>query len=78
MLSYLQGSTWSEISMAIKQCARFLNNPHLMHKRAVRRIVKYLAIIPKYMDILDGNRGLTKIGVVYRPNTEKNHRVLCR
>ena len=37
MLIYIQGSTRTEISMVIHQCAHFCNNPHLVHERAVRK-----------------------------------------
>ena len=42
MLSYLQGTTRPDISMAIHQCARFNTDPKLLHERAVKRICKYI------------------------------------
>ena len=42
MLGYLQGTTRPDISMATHQCARFNNDPHLSHERAVKRIGRYL------------------------------------
>ena len=42
MLDYLQGTTRPDIAMATHQCARFNNDPHLSHERAVKRIGKYL------------------------------------
>ena len=42
MLGYLQGTTRSDIEMATHQCARFNNDPHLSHERAVKRIGIYL------------------------------------
>ena len=43
-----------------------------MHESAVRRISKYLASTSKYVDLQDRNRQLTKRGVFYRPDIEKN------
>ena len=42
MLTYLQGTTRPDISMAVHQCARFSINPMLSHERAVMRIGRYL------------------------------------
>ena len=42
ILTYLQGSTRPDISMAVHQCARFCNFPRMLHERAMRRIGKYL------------------------------------
>ena len=53
MLSYIQGSTQPEILMAVHQCARFYNNPHLVHERAVRLITKYFASTSTYVDLPD-------------------------
>ena len=53
MLHYLQGSTQTEISMSIHQCAHFGNNPHLVHERAVRRIAKHLASTSTYVNLPD-------------------------
>ena len=57
--------------MNLIQCARFYNNPCLVHECAVRRIEKYLASTSTYVNSLDDNRWLTKQGVVYSHNTEK-------
>ena len=43
MLSYLQGSDRPDISMAVHQCARFSNDPRLIHERAVQKIGRYLS-----------------------------------
>eukprot|EP00957_Ditylum_brightwellii_P112773 8597673-Ditylum_brightwellii.AAC.1 len=43
MSSYIQGTTRPETSMAMHQCTRFTNVLMLSHKRAIRRIAKYLA-----------------------------------
>ena len=51
MLTYLQGISRPDISMAVHQCARFSSNPKLIHERAVTRIGRYL------IDTID--RGLT-------------------
>ena len=42
MLGYFQGTICTEIAMATYQCARFNNNTHLSHERAVKRIIRYL------------------------------------
>ena len=42
MLTYLQGTSRPDISMAVHQCARFSVNPKLSHERAVKRIGRYL------------------------------------
>ena len=42
MLGYLQGTTCPDIARATHQCARFNNDPHLSHERAVKRIGIYL------------------------------------
>ena len=71
MLSYLQGSTRPEISMAVHQCARFCNNTCIVHERTIRCIAKYLASMSTYVDLPDVNWRLSARGVVYRPNIEK-------
>ena len=55
MLGYLQGTTRPDIAMATNQCARFNNDPHLSHERAVKRIGRYL------LDTRDK-------GMIYRPD----------
>jgi hypothetical protein len=42
MLSYLQGNTRPDISMAVRQTACFCNNPMLSHEKAVTCIGRYL------------------------------------
>ena len=42
MLSYLQGNSRPEISMAVHQTARFCNDPKLCHKQAIVRLGQYL------------------------------------
>ena len=71
MLSYIQGSTQPEISMAVHQCACFCNNPRLLHKRAVRLIDKYLASMSTYVDLPYGNIRLTTCVIVYNPDIGK-------
>ena len=39
---YLQGTARSDIAMAVHQRVRFSQNPKLSHKRAVKRIGRYL------------------------------------
>ena len=58
MLTYLQGSTRPDISMAVHQCARFSAMPKLSHERAVKTIGRYLL-------------GTKDRGVVYRPDKSK-------
>ena len=55
MLTYLQGSTRPDISMAVHQCARFCNYPKLLHERAIRRIGKYLV-------------GTREKGIIFKPD----------
>ena len=42
MLSYLQGNTRPDISMATHQTARFCIDPKLSHEQAIMRIGRYL------------------------------------
>ena len=58
MLGYLQGTGRPDIAMATHQCARFCSSPKLSHKRAVKRIVKYL------LDSRDK-------GIMFRPDLSK-------
>ena len=55
MLTYLQGTTRPDISMAVHQCARFSQSPKLSHERAVKRIGRYLL-------------GTKDRGIIFRPN----------
>ena len=64
MLSYIQGSPQPEILMAVHQCARFYNNPHIVHERAVRLITKYLVSTSTYVYLPYGNKLLTTRGKV--------------
>ena len=68
MLSYIQGLTRAEISMAVHQCAHFWNNPRLVHKQFVRCIAKCPASTYIYVDLLDRNWRLTTCCLVYSPN----------
>jgi hypothetical protein len=43
MLTYLQGNTRPEISMATHQLARFCQDPRLSHEQATTRLGRYLA-----------------------------------
>ena len=58
MLTYLQGNTRPEISMAVHQTARFCNNPKLSHESAIKRLGRYL-----YHTKTEG--------IVYNPDTTK-------
>ena len=42
MLTYLQGTTRPDISMAVHQCARFSVSPKLSNERAIKRIERHL------------------------------------
>ena len=42
MLNYLEKTLRLEIAYVVHQCARFCENPKLLHERAVHRIVRYL------------------------------------
>ena len=57
--------------MTIHHYAQFFNNPYLVHERAVRHIVNYLAITSTYVDLPDGNLRLTTRRLVYRHDVEK-------
>ena len=41
-LNYLENSTLSEITYAVRQCAQFSKNPRKTHGEAVNRIGRYL------------------------------------
>ena len=71
MLNYLLGLTRPEIALAVHQCAKFINNPRLMHERVVRIIAKNLASTSTYMDLLDENLRLITCGIVYMSCIEK-------
>ncbi len=43
MLTYLQGNTGPEISMATQRLAQFCQNPRLVHEQATTRLGRYLA-----------------------------------
>ena len=43
ILTYLQGLTRPDTSMVVHQCARFSNDPRLIHERAIRKIGKYFS-----------------------------------
>ena len=43
MLTYLQGNTRPEISMATHQLASFCQDPRLTHEQAATRLGRYLA-----------------------------------
>ena len=58
MLTYLQGTTRPDISMAVHQCARFSMNPKLSHERTVKRIGRYLL-------------GTANRGIMYSPEMKK-------
>ena len=58
MLTYLQGNSRPEISMAIHQTARFRNNPKLLDEKSLKRLGQYLLHKTKY-------------GRIYNPNKQK-------
>ncbi len=63
-LTYLTGSVWPDIAMAVHQCARFSINPMRSHEQAVMRIRWYLL----------STKGQ---GMIYRPDPSKSHWSLC-
>ena len=58
MMSYLQGNSRPEMSMAVHQTARFCNNPMLLHEKVIKRLGQYLS-------------HTRKEGIVYNPDTSK-------
>ena len=42
ILTYLQGTSRPDISMAVHRCTRCLANPKICHERAITRIGRYL------------------------------------
>ena len=42
MLNFLTNSTHPELSFAVHQCARFCNDPKMVHEQVVKRIIQYL------------------------------------
>ena len=58
MMTYLQGNSRPEMSMAVHQTDRFYNNPMLSHKKAIKRLGPYLS-------------HTRKEGIVYNPDTSK-------
>ena len=58
MLTYLQGNSRPEMSMAVHQTARFSNNPMLSNEKAFKRLGRYL---------LHTKRD----GIIYNPDTQK-------
>ena len=58
MLTYLQGTSRPDISMAVHQAAIFTINPMLPHERAVSRIGKYL-------------QGSKDKGIVFQPDPSR-------
>eukprot|EP00956_Cyclotella_meneghiniana_P016831 scaffold26923_cov50-Cyclotella_meneghiniana.AAC.1 len=58
MLSYLQGNTCPDISMATHQTARFCIDPRLSHEQAIMRIGRYLL-------------GTADRSIIYEPDPKK-------
>ena len=58
MLTYLQGNSCQEISMAVHQTARFSNNPMLSHEKALKRLGRYLLYTKRD-------------GIIYNSDTKK-------
>ena len=57
-MTYLQGNSRPEMSMSVHQTDRFCNNPMLLHKKAIKRLDRYLS-------------HTRKEGIVYNPDTSK-------
>ncbi len=62
MLTYLTGSVWLDIAMAVHWCAQFSANPMHLHKQAIMCIGKYL--------LLTHSRGM-----MYTPEPTKGTKV---
>ena len=58
MMTYLQGNSRPEMSMAVHQTARFCNNQMLSHEKAIKRLGRYLS-------------HTRKEGIFYNPDTSK-------
>ena len=58
MLTYLQGNSRPEMSMAVHQTARFRNIPMLSHEKSIKRLGRYLYHTKKE-------------GIIYNPDTSK-------
>lgn len=41
-LNYLAATTRPDIQFAVHQCARFSNDPKMVHEKAVKRVIRYL------------------------------------
>eukprot|EP00956_Cyclotella_meneghiniana_P014305 scaffold21378_cov23-Cyclotella_meneghiniana.AAC.2 len=63
MLSYLQGNTRPEISMATHQTARFCTDPKLSHEQAIMQIGRYLL-------------GTADRGIIYEPDPKKGQNAM--
>ena len=59
MLNYLAGSTRPDITFSTHQCARFCNDPKLLHETAMNRIGRYLL-------------GTSDKGIILQPDRDKN------
>ena len=59
MINYLAGSTRPDIAFSTHQCARFCNNPKLLHETAMKRIGRYLL-------------GTLEKGIILKPDRTKN------
>ena len=58
MMTYLQGNSQPEMSMAVHKTDRFCNNPMLLHEKAIKRLGRYLYHTRKER-------------IVYNPDTSK-------
>ena len=58
MLTYLQGNSCPEMSMAVHQTARFSNIPILLYEKAIKSLGRYLCHTKKE-------------GIIYNPDTSK-------
>lgn len=63
MLNYIIGSMRPDIAMAVRQIARFSNNPKLSHEKSFIRICRYLL-------------GTNENGMIFKPD-KKSFRALC-
>ena len=63
IIGYIQGLTQKEIFMAVHKCAKFSNNPQLMHGCAIIQIEKHL--------VSTRTIRLSTYWVIYKNNKEK-------
>lgn len=56
LLLYLANTSRPDLSHSVSQCASFANNPGEQHWRAIKQIIRYLALTKNYALVFDGNK----------------------